>query len=60
MKKKYLKLTKKISHWFYSSRNARNLKKKKNDLSPPKFTLKRKLHTEKKSNQTLNNQYDKI
>ena len=33
--------------------------KKKNDLSPPKFTLKRKLHTEKKSNQTLNNQYDR-
>ena len=43
--KKILKLTKKNSHWFYSSRKARNLKK--NDLSPPKFTLKRKLHTEK-------------
>ena len=28
-------------------------------MSPPKFTLKRKLHTEKKSNQTLNNQYDR-
>ena len=55
--KKILKLTKKNSHWFYSSRNARNLKE--NDLSPPKFTLKRKLHTEKKSNQTLNNQYDR-
>ena len=34
-------------------------KEKRNDLSPPKFTLKRKLHTEKKSNQTLNNQYDR-
>lgn len=58
-KKEYLKIDKKKLVIGFTVVGMLEIWKKKNDLSPPKFTLKRKLHTEKKSNQTLNNQYDR-